>query len=138
MTTGVSNMATIQGIYEAFGRGDVPFIISQMAEDVAWEDFADNSATKAGVPWLVGGTGIPAVAAFFQVVGAWQPNSFEVKALFDGGNKVVAEIEADFNIGGGKRFADQELHMWTLNAEGKVSAFRHYVDTAKHIAVAQS
>lgn len=28
---------TVQQIYAAFGRGDVPFILSQLADDVEWE-----------------------------------------------------------------------------------------------------
>ncbi len=87
--------------------------------------------------WLAGGTGIPAVLAFFQGIAEWKANSFAVKGLMEGANKVVAETEADFAIGDGRRLADQELHLWTFNEAGKVTGFRHYVHTAKHIAAAQ-
>ena len=30
------NLATIRGAYEAFGRGDVPAVLSILADDVAW------------------------------------------------------------------------------------------------------
>jgi uncharacterized protein len=29
---------------------------------------------------------------------------------------------------------DEELHLWTLDEQQKIVRFRHYVDTAKHIA----
>ena len=30
------NMKTVQGIYEAFGRGDVEHILDQLTDDVDW------------------------------------------------------------------------------------------------------
>ena len=44
----VSNAATVQGIYEAFGKGDVPAILDVLADDVEWEAWEDNSAVNAG------------------------------------------------------------------------------------------
>jgi hypothetical protein len=36
----------------------------------------------------------------------------------------------------GNRLRDEELHLWTFDDAGRVTALRHYVDTAKHIAAA--
>ena len=47
----MSNVATVQKIYEAFGKGDVPAILAVLADDVEWESWEDNSSVKAGVPW---------------------------------------------------------------------------------------
>ena len=33
----MSNLATVQGIYAAFRRGDIPAILECLAEDVVWE-----------------------------------------------------------------------------------------------------
>jgi uncharacterized protein len=30
------NLATVKGIYEAFGKGDVEAILDQLADDVDW------------------------------------------------------------------------------------------------------
>ncbi len=46
-----NNVATVQSIYEAFGKGDIS-IIDYLADNVQWEQWADNSAQKAGVPWM--------------------------------------------------------------------------------------
>ncbi len=46
----MSNLATIQGIYEAFGKGDVPAILEVLDERVEWEAWENNSAVNAGVP----------------------------------------------------------------------------------------
>ena len=48
----VSNLATVQSIYESFGKGDVPAILDVLADDVEWEAWDSNSAVKAGVPWM--------------------------------------------------------------------------------------
>jgi len=132
----VSNLATVQGIYEAFGRGDVPAILAALAEDAAWEQWAGNSAQEAGVPWMQERRG-PDALGFFQIIGTWVPERFEVLSLMDGGDKVAAEIEATFRTPSGRTFSDQEMHLWTFDGAGKVSAFRHYLDTAKHIDVAR-
>jgi ketosteroid isomerase-like protein len=136
MAATVSNLATVQSIYEAFGRGDVPAILATLADDVAWEQWAGNSASKAGVPWMLPRTGPDGALEFFKVIGAWTPHRFEVLALMESGDRVAAEVEAEFTVASGRRFSDQEMHLWTFNGEGKVSSFRHYLDTAKHIEVA--
>jgi ketosteroid isomerase-like protein len=132
------SLATVAAIYEAFGRGDVPFILAQLAEDVRWEAWADNTAQRAGVPWLLPRMGRTGVAEFFRVVGAFRITDFRVLGLMAGGNQVVAEvvIAAEVPASGGS-YRDEELHLWTFNEAGQVVRFRHYTDTAKHIAAAQ-
>ena len=132
--TGVSNVSTVGAIYQAFEGGDIPTILGHLAPDVAWESWTDHSGQAAGVPWLAARSGPDGAAAFFGVVGGATVHDFKVLGLMEGGNQVVAEIEIDITFAGAKRFADQELHLWTFNDEGKVSRFRHYSDTAKHIA----
>jgi ketosteroid isomerase-like protein len=118
-------------IYEAFGRGDVPAILEHVAPDVAWESWADNHAQRAGVPWLQAHSDHVGVTEFFGVVGGMDVTRFEVLNLLAGGGAVAAEIEIDT-----ARFKDQEMHLWTFGADDKVVRFRHYTDTAKHIAAA--
>ena len=48
-----SRAATVAEIYAAFGRGDVPAILDQLADDVAWEDWPANDAQRAGVRHLL-------------------------------------------------------------------------------------
>lgn len=133
-TLPTSTRATVGAIYEAFGRGDVPGILAHLADDVAWEDWPDNFAQRAGLPHLVPRHGRNDVAGFFGVVGGWTVLGFEVLDVIGDGRQVVAEIGASFALPGGGRFADEELHLWTFDDAGRVCRFRHYVDTAKHIA----
>lgn len=132
----IDPIAKVQSIYEAFGRGDVPAILEMLAPDVQWEQWADNHAQRADVPWLRPLSGKANVVAFFQVVGGFQIHDFRVLSLMAGGNQVAAEIAIDATVPTGVRFRDEELHLWTFNEQGEVVRFRHYVDTAKHIAAA--
>jgi ketosteroid isomerase-like protein len=131
-------LATVSAIYAAFGQGDIPAILDHLAEDVRWEEWDDNRAQAAGVPWLQARTGKAGVLAFFQVMGSLNVQDFRVLSLMAGGNQVAAEIEIEFEVPStGRRLRDQELHLWTFNDEGKVVRLRHYVDTTKHTAAAQ-
>ena len=47
------NLETVKQIYAAFARGDIPAILDTLADNVAWEAWADNSAGNVGVPRLV-------------------------------------------------------------------------------------
>ena len=126
--------ATVGTIYEAFGRGDVPGVLEHLADDVAWDEWPDNFAQRAGAPHLLPRHGRDDVAGFFGVIGAWTVLGFEVLDVFGDGRQVGAEVRASFALPGGGRFADEEVHLWTFDDAGRVSRFRHYVDTAKHIA----
>ena len=130
--------ATVARIYEAFGRGDLPAILDHLADDVEWEQWERWSPHEAGVPWLRPRRGKDAVAEFFGIVGAWEMRDFRVLNLLASDTQVVAEIVIDARIPDtGATVRDEELHLWTFDEAGKVRRFRHYVDTAKHIAAAR-
>ncbi len=130
----MSNLATVQGIYEAFGRGDVPAIIDAMADDVAWEHWEDNRAQRAGVPSMQARRGKAGVGEFFGVVGTMGITDFRVLNLMEGGDQVAATFVIETDVPGGGHYRDEEIHLWTFDAAGKVTGLRHYTDTAKHIA----
>jgi hypothetical protein len=132
------NIQTVTAIYEAFGKGDIPAIIEQLADNVQWESWRDNSAQKAGVPWLKKRTEKAGVIEFFKVVGELDIRHFQVLSIMGGGNQVAAEFEIEFyypKTGG--HVKDQEIHLWTFDDNGKITRLRHYLDTAKHIAAAK-
>jgi ketosteroid isomerase-like protein len=127
----MSNLATIKEIYEAFGRGDVPTIVSKLADDVEWEKWDDNFAQQADVPYLRYRQGPQAVIGFFQEIARIGIKQFRILSVMEGANQIAAEIELETAT-----FDDQEIHLWTFDDDGRITRFRHYVDTAKHIAAA--
>jgi len=128
------NAAAVQAIYGAFGSGDIPAILERLSEDVAWEEWADNTAQQGGVPQLARRDGRDGAAEFFGVVGEMEVHDFQVLDLIAGGRQVAVEVEIEATPPGGTRFRDQELHLWTFGDDGLVTRMRHYVDTAKHAA----
>lgn len=130
----MDNQTVIGHIYEAFGKGDVPAILEHISEDVKWEHWEKNYAQVQGVPYLQAGKGKKGAGDFFASLGAIEMRDFKVLGILAGGNKVCAEVVIEFKVKAtGKILRDEELHLWTLNERGQVIAFRHYVDTAKHI-----
>ena len=127
-------------IYEAFGTGNVPFILEQLADDIAFESWTDNSSQNAEVPWMAPRTGPAQVAEFFQFVGAnMEITDFQVLDLLGSERQVVAEVVIEAKLTStGASYRDEELHLWTFDEAGKVSRMRHYTDTAKHIAAASA
>jgi len=90
------NLAVIGAIYEAFGKGDIPTILGHLADDVRWEEWADNSAQKAGIPWLQARHGKAGALEFFQVMGSrLQVTEFRVLSLMAGGNQVATDSSSN-------------------------------------------
>jgi ketosteroid isomerase-like protein len=135
-TTTSSHVETIQQLYAAFGRGDVPAILELVSEDVRWEHWADSFLHRAGVPWLTPRSGREGVREFFQIIATFDVSEFQVLDVMAGERQVVAEIVIDASTPDGGRYRDEELHLWTFDETGRICRMRHYVDTAKHIAAA--
>lgn len=81
----MSHIETVQAIYAAFGRGDVPAILGHLAADVEWE----YGNKDAGVPWLKPRRGRDSVVEFFQALGAVDFTKFEPKTMLAQGNLVL-------------------------------------------------
>lgn len=120
------HVATVQGIYEAFGRGDIPAILNRLAADVEW----DVDAVDHGIPWLAPRRGPAEVAKFFETLAIIEFHDFQVLNLLAGGNQVAAVVHLDATVRAtGKRLSVPEMHLWTFDEAGQVSRYRHYVDT---------
>src|SRR4051812_6450503 len=109
------NAATVAEVYAAFGRGDAPAILDRLADDVAWEDWSDNFAQRAGVPEMAARRGRAEVGNFFALVGTWTVLDFAVLDVIGTGRQVAAEVRVSFAVPGGGRFTDEEIHLWTFD-----------------------
>jgi hypothetical protein len=109
----------------------------RLAPDVAWEAWDDSSAQRAGAPHLAARTGPDDVAGYFAVLGTYTVLDFTVLDIIGTGRQTAAEVRASFDLPGGARLTDEEIHLWTFDDEDRVVRFRHYIDAAKHIAAAR-
>ncbi len=124
------HVATVASLYEAFGRGDIATIVDAVADDVDWE----VGAVDHGLPLLAPGRGKAHVADFFSQLGEVEFKRFEPRLLFGSGDHVMAVIAVEFLVPKTGRSVREEAegHLWTFGPDGKVVAFRHYVDTLQH------
>jgi ketosteroid isomerase-like protein len=126
----MSNLQTAQEIYQAFGSGDIPAILSKLSESVDWEYGAGSS----DVPWLQRRRGHEGAAAFFSSLGAIEIHRFVPKTFLEGERIVVVLVDIEFTVKAtGKRVVEEdEVHIWHFDDQGKVARFRHRVDTQQH------
>jgi uncharacterized protein len=126
----VAYVQTVQRIYQAFGQGDVTAVLEQLAEDVEWE-YGVNSTD---VPWLQPRRGRADVAHFFEALKALDLHNFQPTAFLEDGNVVVTlvDLEATVRSTGRRVLEEDEVHIWRFDQAGKVSRFRHRVDTHQH------
>ncbi len=118
----------VQQIYAAFGRGDLPYILSCLASDVDWE----HDSFPNPIPWLQPLQGRDAVPRFFEALQAnVEFHVFQPKQFFAEGNTVVDLVDQEFTVKAtGKRVVESdEVHIWRFNEQGLVQRFRHRADT---------
>lgn len=122
----LSNVGTVQEIYAAFGRGDIPFILEQLSETVEWD-----RGSKSDVPWMLPRQGKAGVGAFFEALSGFEITKFVPYKFLDGGDVVAAliEVEATVTKTGISVSEEDETHVWTFDAQGKVARFSHKVDS---------
>ncbi len=119
---------TIQGVYAAFGRGDIPAILEVLADDVDWEYGWESHE----VPWLKPRRGKQGALEFFQVAGAeLEFLSFNVAHMVGDERLVVVVVDLEARVRAtGKVIRERnEPHLWHFNASGKVVRMRHGADT---------
>lgn len=130
------NVETVHGTYQAFGRGDVQAILDQCAEDIRWEHHpTGNTAQDRKVPYMRSRSGRDAVAGFFQdMEEGYEMHAFNPHSFLAGDGRVAAVVEFDLTVKAtGKRIHDEEIHLFEFGDDGKVTSFRHFLDTAKTI-----
>lgn len=130
-----NNRQTVESIYQAFGRGDVPFIVERLAPDVSWDPAGTSSAQRAGMPSVQPRQGREQVTEFFRIVGGLQFHEFKLLDLVGEGDCVAARVSVQYTVPatGGRVHDDCETHWWHFDAQGHVRSLRHAIDTAQHM-----
>jgi uncharacterized protein len=128
----MKNLETVQQLYAAFGRGDIPAILNHLAEDVAWE----YTPSSAQVPWLQLRHGLDEVPKFFESLGAMEIHTFQPKTFLENENGqiivVLIDVEMTVKATGKKIVEEDEVNIWHFNKDGQVIKFTHKADTHQH------
>jgi ketosteroid isomerase-like protein len=124
-TIEATNAARVAEIFDAFGRGDIAYILDQLTDDVRFVSHLDPS-----VPWSGEYTGKADVTRYFQALGgAVDVADHPVTALVAQGDTVVATGDVTFRVRGtGKEGASRWVYIWKL-ADGRVHSYEQFNDT---------
>jgi uncharacterized protein len=118
--------ATVQELYAAFGRGDLPTILSKLADDVVWESEAPAIVSFGGIRH-----GITETRGFFEALAR---DFSEQKLTID---EYVASGDTVMTIGRyqattkatGKKVDSPVAHYWKLR-DGKIVRYVGLSNTA--------
>lgn len=121
------NVNIIDGIYKAFGTGDMPAVLATMDTGILWNE-AEGNALADGNPYK----GPEAVLkGDFARLGADHEyfNLTDIQLHEMSNNQVLATLRYNAKLKkNGALINAQAAHLWTLQ-DGKVIAFQQYVDT---------
>ena len=127
METLVKNSATVGAIYDAFAKGDIPFIISKLDKDVLWVVMGNRPNAIAGIY-----KGSQAVPDFFNALSSnYSVENFQVHYIVDvDESTVIARGYHDGSgVKSGKPLKTHWAMEWKFNQQGKVSEYRNFYDT---------
>lgn len=122
------NKQTIEGLYAAFGRGDVPFIIGALDSDVEWWEaenfiYADKNPYRGPQSVLAG--------VFGRIMTDWEGFTVTPDEVLDAGDTVVGRgYYAGKHRRTGREVRAQFAHVFKLR-DGRVMKFQQYTDTAQ-------
>ena len=124
------NIKTVQAVYEAFGRGDVAFILDAVTDDVDWASEASSTAA----PWYGVRHGKAGVGEFFQAFGTtMEVEEFTPLTFGANDDEVFAVVRFKTKaLATGKRSA-MNLHHWFTFRDGKIAMYRGTEDTIQTV-----
>jgi uncharacterized protein len=126
------NIKTIQGMYEAFGTGDVQGILDCLTDDVDWA--SETTSTKA--PWYGVKHGKAEVPSFFEAFGStMEVEEFTPHTFGANDDSVFALVRCRAKSRATGKSSDMTLHHYFRFRDGKVSYYRGTEDTAQIEAV---
>ncbi|MDX6581972.1 MAG: uncharacterized protein QOI10_1156 [Solirubrobacterales bacterium] len=125
------NLATVKGIYEAFGSGDVAAILDTLADDVDWAADADSDVA----PWYGARHTNHEVAAFFEAIGgALEVLEFRPLGFATSDDEVMVLLAWRAKSKATGREISSNLHHYWHLTDGKVDKYRGSEDTAQTAA----
>lgn len=122
----------VQTMYAAFGRGDVPALLSNLSENVDWHLNVDQAAPGVkAVSDFRPFRGRADVQEFFTTLGRdLEFHSFEPVSFLTGGNEVATRVLMELTVRKtGRRIRLESMHHFTFDAQGRVSRFVEFLDT---------
>lgn len=123
------NIETVKRCYEAFGRGDLPFIMGCLSEELT--RFGFETRPDSRVPWYAPLTRKGDVPRYFEALNvAVEHLRVEPYAFADGGDYVYATLKLEQRIrASGRPLVHEAVHRIRFSG-GKIVEWRALEDTA--------
>ena len=122
------NIKTVQSMYEAFGRADVPAILDALTEDVDWA--TDTSSTVA--PWYGVRHGKQETASFFRDYGSnMEVQEFTPIDFAANDEAVMTIVRSRATVRKTGKTIEMNLHHYFRFRDGQVCYHRATEDTAR-------
>lgn len=130
-----SEIQVVQQLYAALGKGDIPTVMSLLAEDVLWEMPHPREQVPFGGIWK----GIEEVKQFFMTThDCAQFKQVQLQEYIAQGDKVVVighnKVMAKPT---GKEYENDFVAVWTVQG-GKIKEMRDFMDTVQAIEAFQT
>jgi ketosteroid isomerase-like protein len=116
----------VEGIYGAFGRGDVPAVLGAFADDIEWYE-------AEGMPYggLYRGGDAIVQNVFGPITQDVEGFAVTPEELVGSGDTVAAVVRyTGTGKATGKALDVPVVHVWDIR-DGKVARFRQFIDTVK-------
>jgi uncharacterized protein len=121
----MSNLETIQGVYEAFGRGDIESVIAALHPEIEWIE-----PEMDALPY--GGThhGVEAVAneVFALIPQTWEMVELRPDEWIEDGDTVVVTGQFTARAKGRQEGSWRFAHVWKMR-DGKAMRVEPFLDT---------
>jgi uncharacterized protein len=122
-----SKIAAIQSVYEAFGRGDLGFILDQLTDDVDWASCPGSDVA----PWYDVHRGKAEVPNYFKALAdSVQVTEFTPLAFAANETDVMVVIRLGGVVPATGKSVAMDIHHWFRFRDGKIYFYRGTEDTA--------
>ena len=120
------NVQIVRGLYEAFGKGDVPGVLGKIANNIEWRE-ADNFIYADRNPYV--GPSAVLEGVFMRFVSEWNNFTVTPDSVLDAGDRVVTlGTYSGTYKKTGKAVRAQMVHVWEI-VNGNAVKFQQYTDT---------
>jgi ketosteroid isomerase-like protein len=118
--------ATVDQIYSAFGKGDMPGVFDTLSPDIVWR----LVGRSVDVPYAGEFRGHVGVQKFFEGIGgAVEIKEFGPQEIIDAGDKIVALGREHSRVKAtGRSYETDWVHVFHVK-DGKIVRFQEFMDT---------
>lgn len=118
----------IQSLYEAFAKGDIPFVLAALDPQVEWWE-AENFIYADKNPYV--GPDAVLQGVFMRLGGEWDGFAVTPEGVLDAGETAIGHGHYSGTYKkNGERVRAQFAHFFTFR-DGKIVKFQQYTDTAQ-------